>query len=140
MPEVFLLTDDSGGRVAIPHLQVNFVATGIELDPGDGELAWRCNWEELEQLFTAERSIHPDGREGVVVVVVEKSGHRHRFVIPTDDAGRSESRIRALAVAHGVSHSEGSPAASKILTAAVIIATVATVVVLLLSAAHVIHF
>ena len=54
-------------------------------------------------MTPVERSVLPDGREGVVIVVVERDRRRrHRFVLATDDAGgdrgvdpRASADIRA---------------------------------------------
>lgn len=138
--DVFLLTDGQDGRVAIPHLQLNFIAAGIELVKANGESAWYCAWEEVRELSTAERSILPDGREGVVVVVEEEGGRRHRFVAPSDDPTVAEGRVRDLVAAHGLRPAETSRAVSRTLTVAVILAAMATLTALLLSAEHVIRF
>ena len=140
IPGVFLLTDGSDRLVAIPDLRLDFGATGIELVKADDELAWQCSWPELGELSTAERSVLPDGREGIVVLLVEQVGRRHRFVLPTDEPKVAETRVRELATAHRVRTSEPPAAVSRTLTVAVIVATVATLTVLLLSAAHVLHF
>jgi hypothetical protein len=138
--EVFLLTDGRDGRVAIPHLQLNFVATGIELVKANAESAWYCAWDDVIELSTAERSVLPDGREGVVVVVEERGGRSHRFVAPSDDPTVVEARVRDLVTIHGLRAVEPSRAVSRTLTVAVILATLATLTALLLSAEHVIHF
>ena len=106
----------------------------------DGELAWQCAWPALDVLSTAGRSILPDGRAGVVVVVVEHGGRQHRFVMPTEDPGPLESEVRVRARAHRLGTFEPPAAVSRLLTVAVAIAAAATLAVLLLSAAHVLHF
>jgi hypothetical protein len=137
--DVFLLTDGTDGRVAIPHLQLSFDTAGAELAKVDGQLAWQCAWGDLAQLWTGERSAHPDGGEGIVVVMVEKGGRRHRFVLPTEEPEAAESKITELARAHGLP-TRDAPPVSRTLTVAVVLAAAATLTVLLLSATHVIHF
>jgi hypothetical protein len=140
VPDVYLLTDGTQGRVAIPHLELRFSDAGVELAKQDGELAWHCDWPALDVLSTAGRSILPDGRSGVVVVVVEHGGRQHRFVMPTADPGPIESEVRARARAHRVRTFEPPAAVSRPLTVAIAVAAAVTLAVLLLSAAHVLHF
>ena len=138
--DVLLITEGTEGPVAVPQLNLTFRPEGIDLHRSDGERAWRTSWSELEELSASERSVLPDGGDGVVIVVVERDRHRrHRFILPTADPGRTEASLRALARAHGVRTKRPRPAVSPLLTAAVVVAAVATLTVLLLSAAHVIH-
>jgi hypothetical protein len=137
---VYLVTDSNDGRVAIPHLQLNFVADGIELAKADGLVAWRCGWPNLDELSTVERSVLPDGSPGSVILVAEHGGPHHRFVVPAADPQALEADIRELARAHRVHTSMPPTAVSRTLTLAVGVAAVSTLTVLLLSAAHVLHF
>jgi hypothetical protein len=92
-------------------------------------------------MSPVERSVLPDGSGGVVIAVVERDLRRaHRFVLATDDAATTEDSIRDIAAAHGLRTKRPRPAVSPVLTAAVVVVALATVTVLLLSAAHVIHF
>ena len=92
-------------------------------------------------MSPVERSILPDGRDGVVMVVIERGrGLRHRFVLATDDAASTEEAIRGRAVAHGLRTRSARSAVSRPLTVAVVVAVLATLTALLLSAAHVFHF
>jgi hypothetical protein len=140
IPDVYLLTGVGDDRVAIPDLALTFGGTGIELAKADGEVVWHCAWAQLDELSTSERSILPDGSDGVVVVVVEHGGRQHRFVFPTNQPSELEAAIRARAVAHRIRTFEPPQAVSRTLTVAVVVATIATLTVLLLSAAHVLHF
>jgi hypothetical protein len=50
-----------------------------------------------------ERSVLPDGRDGVVFAVVEREGrHMQRFVLATDDAVAMEAALRDRAATHGL--------------------------------------
>jgi hypothetical protein len=140
-PDVYLLTDGAEGEVAVPHLTLTFREHGLELDKPDGEAVWDCNWSELQEMTPVERSVLPDGREGVVIVVVERDRRRrHRFVLATDDAEATEESIRGRAGTHGLRTRWPRPAVSKLLMVAVIGALAVTMTLLLLSAVHVIHF
>jgi hypothetical protein len=87
------------------------------------------------------RAVLPDGRAGVVVVVVEQGRHQqHRFVLGTDDAAATEAAIRDRVAAHGLRSRSPRRAVSRVLTVAVVLAAVMAVTALLLSAAHVFHF
>jgi hypothetical protein len=138
--EVYLLTEGSQGRVAIPNLQLRFSDDGVELAKEDGELAWHCAWNALDVLSTAGQSILPDGRQGVVMVIIEHGGRQHRFVLPAVEPEMVQAEVRSRARAHRIQTFEPPAAVSRTLTVAVVVAALATVTVLLLSAAHVLHF
>jgi hypothetical protein len=88
-----------------------------------------------------ERSVLPDGKDGVVMVVVERDRRRrHRFVLATDDADATEDLIRGRAGTHGLRTRWPRPAVSRLLTLAIIAAFAVTLTLLLLSAVHVVHF
>ena len=137
---VFLLTEGNDGRVAIPDLQLSLADAGITLAKASGEVAWHCGWPALDELSPAERSVLPDGRSGLVVIFIEHNGRRHRFVVPSESTDQMEESVRAQARRHGVHTQEPPSAVSRPLTVAVVVATVVTVTLLLLSAAHVLHF
>lgn len=140
VPDVFLVTESKDGRVAVPHLHLAFVEDGIEVSKHNGEAAWDCKWDDLDELSTAEHSILPDGNAGLVVLVTEHGGMHHRFVIPTDHPEEVEATIRTLARVHRVHTAAPQQAVARTLTVAVCMATVATLTVLLLSANHILHF
>jgi hypothetical protein len=141
VPDVYLLTEGAGGDVAVPHLALTILDSGLTLDKADGERVWDRPWSQLEEMSPVERSVLSDRRDGVVMVVVER-GHRtrHRFVQATDDAASTEDAIRSRAAALGLRTRSARRALSRPLTVAVVVAAVATLTVLLLSAAHVFHF
>jgi hypothetical protein len=141
VPDVYLLTEGQEGEVAVPHLTLTFLDSGLALEKADGEPVWDSPWAELEELSAMERSVLPDGRAGVVITVVERGRRgRHRFVLATDDAAVTEADVRARAAAHGLRTRSARPAVSRLLLAGVVLAALATITALLLSAAHVIHF
>ena len=141
VPDVYLLTAGSEGPVAVPNLRLTFRQSGLELDKADGELVWDCGWSDLVEMAPIERSVLPDGKEGVVMVVVERHRRRrHRFVLATDDPDATEDLIRGRAGTHGLRTRWPRPAVSRLLTLAIIAAFAVTLTLLLLSAVHVIHF
>jgi hypothetical protein len=141
VPDVYLLTEGQEGEVAVPHLTLTFFDSGLALDKADGEPVWDSAWAELEELSPVERSLLPDGRAGVVITVVERGRRgRHRVVLTTDDAAVTEAAVRARATAHGLRTRSARPAVSRLLLAGVVLAALAAMAALLLSAAHVIHF
>jgi hypothetical protein len=140
VPGVYLLTEGPDGRVAVPHLELILFDDGISLDKSDGEPVWGATWSDLAELSTVERSELPGGRSGVVILVVERGGRRHEFVLPTDDPDSTESSVHDRARAHRLRTNPRPRPVSRILTLAVLLAGAATVSALLLSAEHVIHF
>jgi hypothetical protein len=141
VPGVYLLTAGWGGEWAVPHLTLTFLDSGLSLAKADGNPVWDSSWAELEEISPVERSVLPDGRAGVVIVVVERGRRaRHRFVLATDDPVSTEAEVRARAAAHGLRTRSARPAVSRLLMVGVVVAALATMTALLLSAAHVIHF
>jgi hypothetical protein len=141
VPGVYLLTEGPDGRVAVPDLALSFLDDGIALEKSDGEPVWSAAWSELDEMATVERSELPDGGDGVVITVVEREGRRrHGFVLPTDDPISTESSVRALARSHRLRTNRTRRPVSRLLTASVVVAAAVTLTLLLLSAAHVIHF
>jgi hypothetical protein len=141
VPDVYLLTEAQGGEVAVPHLTLAFLDSGLALQKADGEPVWDSAWAELAELSALERSVLPDGRAGVVITVVERRRRgRHRFVLATDDAAVTEAAVRSRATAHGLRTRSARPAVSRLLMTGVVVAALAAIAALLLSATHVIHF
>lgn len=141
MSDVYLLADGQNGEVAVPNLTLTFRDSGLALDKADGEPVWNSAWADIEELSAVERSVLPDGRDGVVIAVVERAGgRRHRFVLGSDDAVATEAAVRAHAADHGLRSKSGRRAVSRLLVVCVTLAAMATLAALLLSAAHVIHF
>lgn len=66
--------------------------------------------------------------------------HRHRFVLGTDVAAATEAAIRERAAAHGLRSRSLRRAVSRALMAVIVMAALAAITALLLSAAHVFHF
>ncbi len=140
MPDVYLLTEGRDGVVAVPRLTLTFLDSGLALDKADGESVWESDWGGLEEMSPVERSVLPDGRAGVVIVVVEQGRrHSHRFVLGTDDAASTEAAVRERAAAHGLRTRSPRRAVSRLLMAVLVVAAAAAMAALLLAATHVIH-
>jgi hypothetical protein len=138
---VYLLTEGADGPIAVPNLSLRFSVKGIVVDKADGGTVWDCRWDELDEMSPVERSVLPDGRDGVALVVVERGGRRgHRFVVGADDADLTEAWIRERAEAHGLHSARPQAHVSRLLLVTIGLALGAALTVLLLSAAHVIHF
>ena len=141
-PDVYFLTEGAKGRVAVPHLTLTFDTAGLALDKTDGEPVWFCGWDQLREMAPVERSVLPDGRDGVVILVVERSGRRrrHRFVLATDDAASTEARVRDRARSRGLRTNQERRSVSRTLNVSIVAAAATVMAVLVLSAVHVIHF
>jgi hypothetical protein len=141
LPDVYLVTEGLAGEVAVPHLTLTFLELGLSLAMPDGEPVWEPSWDGLDEISVVERSILPDGGDGVLIVVVEKGRKlRHRFVVGTGDPASTEEAIRVRAAAHGLRTAAPHRAVSRWLIALVIVAAVGAMAALLLSAAHVFQF
>jgi hypothetical protein len=134
---VFLLTDGSEGRVAVPDLVLSIGEVGIELAKADGQLVWRCQWDEVSEFMVPGRSRLADGRDAVVVEVGERNGRPHRFVVPSADPAEDEQRVRDVARALVTPGSRS--ALSAFLSTVIVLAVLGTLAVLMLSADHVIR-
>ena len=141
MPDVYLLAEGRDGESAVPHLTLRFLDTGLVLEQSDGQPLWQAEWTELARMAPVARSVLPDGRYGVVVLVAGRGrGHRHQVVLTTDDVATTEAEVRARARAHGLRTRAPAHAVPRGLIAGVVVAGVGTLTLLLLSAAHVVHF
>jgi hypothetical protein len=142
VPDVYLLIEGAGGRVAVPHLTLTFLDSGLALDKTDGEPVWFSSWDQLHEMAPVEPSVLPDGRDVVVILVVQHRGRRgrHRFVLATDDPVPTEAAIRDRAAAHGLRTNSEKPAVSRPLTVSIALSAAAAMAVLLLSAVHLIRF
>jgi hypothetical protein len=136
---VYPLADGREGQIAVPHLTLTFGATGMALDPSDGGTVRGSSWTQLEELSLAERSVLPDGRDGIVILVVERGRRPHRFVLPTDDGESMEAAGRGRATQHGLRTSSPRRAMSRAPTVSIVLVAAALLTLLLLSAVHVIR-
>jgi hypothetical protein len=137
--DVYLLTEGAEGSIAVPNLELSFLAEGLLLDKADGEAVWDSAWSDLEEMSPVKRSVLPDGREGVVMLVIERDCHRrHHFVLATEDPETTEADIRGRARAHGL-ETKSPPAISRPLIASIIVTAAIVMTLLILQATHAIH-
>jgi hypothetical protein len=126
VPDVYLLTEADHSEVAIPHLTLTFSESVLALDKADGEPVWHSDRGGLAELSPVERSVLPDGRDGVVIAVVERDGRqRHRFVLATDDALATETAVRDPAAAHGGRSRSARRAVWRLVTVGIVVAALA---------------
>ena len=115
MPCVYLLSEGPDGRVAVPYLELTCLDLGISVDKPDGEEVWRAAWSDLDELSK------PGGRDGVVIVVVERRGQRHhQFLLPTDDPGSTGSPAQERARAQRLRTNPQQRPVPRLLTVAVV--------------------
>jgi hypothetical protein len=138
--DVYLLTEGAEGSIAVPDLELSFMAEGLHLDKADGEAVWDSPWSDLEEMSPVERSVLPDGREGVVMLVVERDRHRrHHFVLASDDPESTEADIRVRARAHGLETTSPPAPVSRPLIASIVATAAVVLTLLVLQAVHAIH-
>jgi hypothetical protein len=142
VPDVYLLTQRDRAPVAVPDLELTFGHDGIRLDKSDGEAVWNSAWSDLQEMSPVERSVLADGREGVVMLVVERGRRprRHRFVLGTSDAPATEASIRSTARAHGLETTRPRPAVLRSLNVVIVVVAAGVMAALLLQAAHIVRF
>lgn len=95
VPDVYLLTEGREGEVAVPHLTLTVLDSGLALDKADGEPVWDSAWGGLEEMSPVERSVLPDGRAGVVIVVVEQGREHRRRARPPQQVAPARGVTRA---------------------------------------------
>jgi len=110
--DVYLLTAESDGRVAVPGLCVVVDTTGLTVRRPDGAVAAVVAWSDVRGLTAHRRMRTPAGSSGVVVEVVTSS-RTHHFLVPTDDAEGLERDITAFAADAGGQESRRSRRARK---------------------------
>jgi len=96
LSDVYLLTAESEGRVAVPGLTVLLDESGLAVGKPDGAVAATVAWADVTRLVASGRIRTPAGSPGVVVQAVTTS-RSHRFVVPTDDPLGLEREITQLA-------------------------------------------
>jgi hypothetical protein len=99
LADVYLLTAESGGNVAVPGLTVTFDGSGLTVRKPDGSIGAVVTWADVSALTAEGRVRTPAGSPGVVVQAATTT-RTHRFVVPSDNPAGLEHEIDQLAVAH----------------------------------------
>ena len=141
VPDVYLLAEGREGAVAVPNLSLTFGDLGLALDKADGEPVWSSNWVDLQELSaSSDPSSRMAGTASSSSWSSVETSRRHRFVLASNDIVTTEAAIRGCAGGARRADGSGRRAVSPLLTVSVAAAALATLAVLLLSAAHVITF
>jgi len=135
----YLLTSGPQGPTAVPDLVLELDDSGVALSKADATAVWRADWDGIAGLATPERSRVPDGGHGVVVVITERSGRSHRFVVPARRPARVESALDTLARGHDASPERPERSLPVLVVVAVVVLLAAALALLLLAAGHIIH-
>jgi hypothetical protein len=90
--DVYLLTAESGGQLAIPNLTIVIDQEGLSVLAPDGRIAATLTWSELLVLRTSGRLSAPGG-EDAVLLLVASAQRTHQFAVPTSDPFELETTI-----------------------------------------------
>jgi hypothetical protein len=93
--DVYLLTADSGGQLAIPGLNIVVDQEGLSVLAPDGRIAAALTWSQLLVLRTAGRMSAPGG-EDAVLLVVASAQRTHQFAVPTSNPFDLETTIAEI--------------------------------------------
>ncbi|MGA2036899.1 MAG: hypothetical protein ABSH04_04865 [Acidimicrobiales bacterium] len=104
LSDVYLLTAESQGELAVPGLKVVIDRLGLTLIKPDDTVGAVLAWGKLQSLRTAERMLMPPGTTAVVVEAVSDV-RTHRFAVPTDDPEGLEAVVAHLASSRSASGS-----------------------------------
>jgi len=104
LPDVYLLTADSAGQLAVGHLTLVIDDHGLAVLAPDGSTAAALTWAELTVLQTTGRTSAPDGR-GAVLLEASSAVRTHRFAVPAPDPVVLE---RTIALITGVPGAEST--------------------------------
>jgi hypothetical protein len=135
LADVYLLTNDASGPIAIPGLGLAIDPIAITLIKPNGEVGAVMPWSQVRSLSARERSTTPEGSPALLVEVTD-SLKTHRFVVPADDPDGLELAL----IAFSSRTTSPRPARSElklrpILVGAVLVVVAAAVTVLLLASA-----
>jgi hypothetical protein len=96
LSDVYLLTAESDGSVAVPGLTVMIDASGLTVRKPDGSIGAVVSWTDVSGLGATRRIRTPAGSHGVIVEAVTSS-RTHRFVVPSDNPDGLEYEINQVA-------------------------------------------
>jgi hypothetical protein len=95
LPDVYLLTAESAGQLAVAHLTLVIDERGLAVLAPDGSTATALTWAELTVLQTTGRTSAPDGRD-VVLLEASSAVRTHRFAVPAADPVALENTIALI--------------------------------------------
>ncbi len=96
LSDVYLLTAESGGGVAVPGLTLVMDGSGMTVRKPDGTVGAALKWEEISGLAADKRMRTPAGHPGVVLEA-STADKTHRFVVPSDNPAGLEHEVTQLA-------------------------------------------
>jgi len=142
LSDVYLLTADSGGSVAVPGLTVLVDTAALTVRKPDGTVGAVVAWNDVSGLAANKRIRTPAGSPGVIVEAMTAS-RTHRFVVPSDNPDGLEYELTRLAGAArggGGAPLPGGKARSGLLTGVLLIAIVAVIALGVLLATGTVKF
>jgi hypothetical protein len=108
LSDVYLLTAESGGNVAVPGLTVVLDGSGLTVRKPDGDVGAVVAWTDVSGLVANKRIRTPAGSHGVIVEAVTAS-RTHRFVVPSDNPEGLEYEVAQLATTVVAGHQQAPP-------------------------------
>jgi hypothetical protein len=96
LSDVYLLTAESDGDVAVPGLTVVLDASGLTVRKPDGAVGAVVTWADVSGLVANKRMRTPAGNPGVIIEAATAS-RTHRFVVPSDNPDGLEYEVMQLA-------------------------------------------
>jgi hypothetical protein len=123
LSDVYLLTAESGGNVAVPGLTIVLDGSGFTVRKPDGDVGAVVAWADVSGLVASQRIRTPAGHPGVIVEAVTAS-RTHRFVVPSENPDGLEYEVTQLASAVVTGQpvpASGPRGRSGVLTAALVV-------------------
>jgi hypothetical protein len=127
LSDVYLLTAESDGKIAVPGLTLMLDASGLTVRKPDGSIGAVVSWAEVSGLAASRRIRTPAGSSGVIVEAVTSS-RTHRFVVPSANPDGLEYQIGQVAeamVSEAAQPPSGQRRRSRVLVGALVVVIVA---------------
>jgi hypothetical protein len=96
LSDVYLLTAEADGNIAVPGLTVMLDGSGLRVRKPDGSIGAVVAWVDVSRLEAKRRIRTPAGSHGVIVEAVTKA-RTHQFVVPSDNPDGLEFQISQIA-------------------------------------------
>ena len=142
LSDVYLLTAESDGNVAVPGLTVLLDGTGLTIRKPDGDIGAVVAWAEVSGLVANKRMRTPAGHPGVILEA-QTALRTHRFVVPSENPDGLEYEVTQLATAlitGPPGPSSGPKTRSPVLNAALIVIALAIIALGVLIATGTVKF